>query len=110
MGMKEEIITDLATELRITEGDKFNEDLLRSKVNGAYRECQSIKGYTASYTEAMIERDMQNYYSQIRAVSLFDYNQIGSEFQSQYSQDGVSIHYTERNKLWYGVLPLAKRG
>ena len=110
MGMKEEIITDLATELSITEGDKFNEDLLRSKVNGAYREVQTARKYPVSYSEAMIDRDMLNYYSQVRSIALYDYNGIGSEGQTQYSQDGVSIHYVDRNLLFYGILPIAARG
>ena len=108
--MKEEIIAELRIELEETEGSKFNLTLLTSKVNSAYREVKTARKYPASYTEAAIERDMENYYSQVRAIALYDYNCIGSEGQTQYSQDGVSIHYVERDKLFYGVLPIAARG
>ena len=108
--MEEEIFNELRAELQETEGDKLNETLLRSKVKGAYRAVKAARKYPSSYTEAMIDRDMENYYSQVREIALFDYNQIGSEGQTQYSQDGVSIHYVERDKLFYGVLPIAVRG
>ena len=108
--MIEDIIEELKTELQETEGEKFNETLLTSKVKGAYREVMAARKYPASYSEAAIERDMDNYYSQVRSVALFDYNQIGAEGQTQYSQDGVSVHYVDRNSLFYGVLPIAARG
>ena len=108
--MLEEIFEELKAELVETEGDKFNATLLRSKINSAYRDVKAARKYPLSYTEAMIEREMENYYSQVREIALFDYTQIGSEGQTQYSQDGVSIHYVDRNKLFYGVLPFATRG
>lgn len=108
--MIEEIIEDLQTEIEGQEGDKFNLSLLTSKVKGAYRAVKTARKYPGSYTEAFIEKDMENYYSQIRDIALFDYNQIGAEGQTQYSQDGVSVHYVDRDKLFYGVLPIAARG
>ena len=108
--MIEEIVEDIKAELEITEGEKFNENLLRSKVRGAYRDVMASRKYPKHYTEAMIERDMQNWYSQIREIALYDFNQVGSEGQTQYSQDGVSIHYVDRNSLFYGIIPYAVRG
>lgn len=108
--MIEEIIEDLKIELEAEEGSKFNISLLRSKVKTAYREVQAARKYPVTYSEAMIERDMNNYYSQIRSIAMYDYNQSGSEGQTQYSQDGVSIHYVDRDRLFFGVLPIAARG
>ena len=108
--MKEEIFEELKTELTVTEGDKFNESLLRSKVNSAYRAVNTARKYPPSYTDAMIEHDMEKYYTQVREIALYDYNQIGAEGQTQFTQDGVTVHYLERDKLFYGVLPIASRG
>jgi len=108
--MIEEIIEELTAELQESEGAKFNQTLLRSKVNGAYRAVKTARKYPQSYTEAFIERDMENYYSQVREIAMYDYNSIGAEGQTQYSQDGVSVHYVDRNSLFYGVLPIAARG
>lgn len=110
MGLIEDVVSSLTTELEITEGERFNAALLRSKVENAYREVKTARRYPTSYTEAAIERDMENYYSQVRAVALYDYNAIGSEYQTSFSEDGTSIHYTDRNALFSGVLPIAKRG
>ena len=110
MGMVDDIITELKEELTETEGDKLNENLLRSKVKTAFRDVKKARRYPASYSDAMIERDIENYYSQVKSIALFDYNQIGAEGQTQYSQDGVSIHYVDRDRLFYGVLPIAARG
>ena len=110
MELINQIYENLKTELEITEGERFNPDLLRSKVNNAYMEVKTARRYPASYSEAMIERDMNDYYSQIRALALFDFNQTGSEGQTQFSEDGVSIHYIERDSLFYGVLPISRRG
>lgn len=108
--MIEEIIEELKTELSETEGEKFSLNLLTSKVKGAYRDVKAARRYPSSYTDAMIERDILNYYSQIKEIARYDYNQIGAEGQTQYSQDGVSVHYVGREKLFYGVLPIAQRG
>lgn len=108
--MIEEIIEELKTELSETEGEKFSLTLLTSKVKGAYRDVKTARRYPSSYTDAMVERDILNYYSQVKEIARYDYNQIGAEGQTQYSQDGVSVHYVEREKLFYGVLPIAQRG
>ena len=108
--MIEEIIEDLRAEIEGQEGDKFNLSLLTSKVKSAYRAVKTARKYPQSYTEAFIERDMENYYSQVREIAMYDYNIVGAEGQTQYSQDGVSVHYVDRDKLFYGVLPIAARG
>ena len=102
------VYESIKIELEITEGERFNPVLLRSKVENAYYEVKTARRYPISYTEASIDRDLENYFSQIRAIALFDVNQIGAEGQTQYSQDGVSVHYVDRNRLFAGVLPIAK--
>ena len=110
MGLKEDVISSLKTELEITEGAGFNESLLRAKVDNAYREVQTARRYPTSYTDAAKERDMERFYSQVRAIALYDYNQIGAEGQISFSEDGASIRYVDRDKLFQGVLPIAVRG
>lgn len=108
--MIEEIIEELKTELSTTEGERFSSELLTSKVKSAYRDVKAARRYPASYSEAMIESDMENYFSQVKEIARYDFNQIGAEGQTSYSQDGVSVHYVDRDKLFYGVLPIARRG
>lgn len=106
--MIESIIEDLTEELNITEGKKFNASLLQAKVNAAYREVKTARRYPSTYNEYVIENDMENYYSVVRAISLYDYNQIGAEGQKQYSADGTSIHYVDRDSLFKGVEPISR--
>lgn len=110
MNLVDQIIESLTAELEVTEGDRFNPVLLRAKVENAYREVKTARRYPLSYTDAMIERDIDKYYSQIRSIAMYDYNQIGAEGQTSFSEDGSSIHYVSRDSLFSGVLPIARRG
>lgn len=107
--MLEEIIEELKAELMETEGDKFNETLLRSKVKSAYRDIKTYKRFPDGMSEAQIETEMIKYYSNVLGLSLYRYNKIGAEGQTQYSQDGVSVHYEDEAVYYYGVLPYAVR-
>lgn len=105
--MKAEIITDLTTELMVTDADLFNLPLLTSKVNNAVMEVKMARKYPKSYTEQMVENDMERFYSVIRNLAMYDYNQIGAEGQTSYSGDGNTIHYVDRKEMFAQVLPLA---
>ena len=104
--MIESIISELTIELQ-NETD-FNADILALKVRNAYREVKQASNYPKSYTEETISADMENYYSNVKELALYDYNKVGAEGQTQYSADGESIHYVDRNKMFAGVLPIAR--
>lgn len=104
--MKTEIIAELTTELQ-NETD-FDAVMLGAKVNNAVREVQTARNYPSTYSASQIETDTVRFFSQVKAIALFDYNQVGAEGQTQYSADGVSIRYLDRAKLFYGVRPIAR--
>lgn len=101
--LKSEILADVA------QADLFSEPLLRTKINSAYREVKRARNYPKSYTDAQIEEDMANYYSNIEDLARYDYNAVGSEGMTQYSADGASIHYKDRDKLFYGIYPIGRK-
>lgn len=105
--MKAEIITDLTTELMVTDADLFNLPLLTSKVNNAVKEVQYARKYPKSYTDEMIEKDMNNYYSIVRNIALYDYNQSGAEHQKSFSEDGTNISYVDRKEMFALVIPIS---
>ena len=105
--MKAEIITDLTTELMVTDGDLFNLPLLTSKVNNAVKEVMAARKYPKSYSDGRIEDDLVKYYSQIRNLALYDYNQSGAEGQTSYSGDGNNIHYVDRKEMFAQIIPIA---
>lgn len=104
--VKEAVFRSLKTELEITEGESLNETLLQSKVDNAYEEVKAARNYPSSYSTQAIESDMEQYYSTIRGLALYDYNQIGAEGQISYNADGTSIRYLNRSSLFRGVLPI----
>lgn len=107
VGLEEEIMADLTAELSLTDPN-FSAALLLPKVRNAIREVKRARNYPASYTDAQIEADMYNYYSSIRNIALYDYNQIGNEFSTSSSENSIGIHWVDRNKLFAGICSFVK--
>ena len=105
--LEDEIIEDLTAELSETD-ENFNATVLAVKVKSAIREVKRAKKYTSNYTDERITADLQNYYSNIRALALYDYNLIGAEGQSSSTENGVSRSYVDRKTLFVGIIPIAK--
>ena len=105
--MKAAIVADLTTELMLTDADLFNLPLLTSKVNNAVMEVRAARKYPKSYAEEKVEKDMTYFYSTIRNIALYDYNQAGAEHQTSFSEDGSNIHYVDRKTLFAHITPIA---
>lgn len=108
--MLDEIFENLKVEMNAddSQSDKVNEQLLRIKVDGAFRDVKKARHYPSTYSQDQIEADMMNFYSNIESIARYDYNKVGAEGQSSYSADGTSIHYLNRDKLFYGVYPISR--
>lgn len=101
-----EIQEDLETELQLTE--PADSDILSSKVKNAIREIKRERNYQPHHTEEFIEIDIQKYYSNIRELALYDFNQVGAEGQVSMSENGVSRSWKSRRECFNGVIPFAK--
>jgi len=107
MALKDSIIADLTIELQ-GEPD-FNADILAIKVDTAIREVRMKRNYTAtSYKEAQIEADLENYYSVIKSVALYDYNHIGAEGERSHNENSVSRTWVDRDELFNGIHAFVK--
>ena len=53
-----------------------------------------------------IEEDIENYYSNIRDIALYDYNIIGAEGESYHYEGGTNRTYIDRRRLYNGIIPL----
>lgn len=105
--LQDELIADLTFELQ-KEPD-FSVDLLRSKVISAIREVKLKRNYGAtSYTDTQIEADLYNYYSIIKKVALYDYNQLGAEGEKSHNENGISRTWEDRDKLFSDVFSFVK--
>lgn len=107
VGIEQEIIAELTIELQ---GEPtFNADVLAIKVRNAIRELKMKRNYVAtSYTDTQIEDDLYNYFSVIKSVALYDYNQIGVEGQSSSTENGISRSYIDRDDLFRSVHAFVK--
>lgn len=106
--LKTEIIESLTVEL---ESDPdFSGEILEEKVANVINEVKQARKYAqAGYTDEQIESDIINYYANIRNLSLYDYNQSGMDFQSGHTENGITRSFMSRNRLFYGIVPLAKQ-
>lgn len=96
-----EILEDLTTELGlIKETDKA---VLTSKVKNAYREVKRTRNYQLYHTKDFIDNDMKNFYSNIRELALYDYNQEGAEGQTNHSENGTSRVWKDRKECFNGI-------
>lgn len=105
--LQDEIVADLTIEL--SEDDDFSADVLAIKVKNAIREIKSARNYPNSYTDEMIEKDLEtNYYSTIVNLARYDYNQIGAEGEVNHSEGDVSRSWVDRKEFFNGVTPFVK--
>ena len=104
--MQSLLIADLKIEL--SKDSTFDESVLTIKVVNAIKEVKRERRYPSSYTDTMIDEDLDRYYSNIRAIALYDYNQIGVEGQASHNEGGVSRTWVDRKSLFNGILPLSR--
>lgn len=106
-GLQNELVADLKTELK--NDPNFDEDILKAKVKNAIKDVRQRRNYGATaYKEDSIAEDLESYYSVIRNVALYDYNQIGAEGQVSHDENSVNRVWVDRNKLFNGVVAFVK--
>ncbi len=101
-----EIVEDLKIELENDVG--FSEDALAAKTRNAYREVKMARHYPSTYSTEMIDSDMEQFFAVIRDIALFDYNQIGKDFEQSHTENSVTRSYTSRLSLFANVIPIAR--
>lgn len=96
-----EILEDLTTELGLVkETDKA---VLTSKVKNAYREVKRTRNYQSFHTQEFVDNDMENFYSNIRELALYDFNQVGVEGQVSHNSNGTSRTWKDRKECLSGI-------
>lgn len=105
--LKNSIVESLTVELE--DDPDFSEEILEQKVLNAINEVRLARRYAkAGYSESQIESDIENYISNIRNISLYDYNQSGMDFQTSHQENSMSRTYMSRHRLFNGIIPLAR--
>ena len=106
VGLQEELLADLTLELE--DSDNFQPKALLQKVMGAIREVKTARNYPSRYSDIQIERDLYHFYPNMRNLALYDYNQIGAEFEESHGENSTDRKWVDRNSLFSGIIPLAR--
>lgn len=95
--------------LEMSKEPSYNADVIASKVSAVVMELMQRRRYSKSgMSDTAIERDLYDYYPQVLNVARYDFNTIGAEGEDRHTENGVDRTFTERGKLWAGVLPISR--
>lgn len=102
-----QIFLDLSLDIGLEQSDERSSNILLSKIRNAINDVKIQRNYQSYHTEDFINSDIKRFYSNIRALALYDWNKRGVEGQSSHSSNGTSRGYEDRNKCFNGIIPFA---
>lgn len=85
--------------------DKEDNLYIKQLIKQVENEIKSRRNYPSSYTEEQIAANMAKYEDVIVNLVVYDHSQAGEAYMSSYSENGVSRHWVEREKLLSDVIP-----
>lgn len=107
--MEQELLQDLKDYL----GDDYDaeqESALLFCVKRAILSFKNKRNYPNTYSDTLINSDMEKYYSCIFDLTLYWCNMQGCEFQSSHSESGVSRSFDSERDIYvlHDVIPIAR--
>ena len=104
-----ELIAELCNDLDIrnnTEDPDYK--ILISKLNSAIKAIKRVINFPDSYTEEM-ERDyLDDYYDNIKDLTLYDYLQDGATGEVTHNENGTNRTWKSRRECFYGIVSFAE--
>lgn len=85
-----------------------NNPIIEQLIEQAKKDVIAKRCYPDSYTQEMIEEDMNFFKCVIVNLVVYDYSQAGENYMTSYSENGVSRHWRDRDSLFVGVYPFVK--
>ncbi len=107
MALADEILADLGSELEVTDPD-YNSAILSTKINIAIKKVTNARNYPEHYTQERINADLEKYYTQIRDIALYMYNNIGVDFDKNYTSNKMSREVISESELYRGINKIAR--
>lgn len=111
VGLEEEIMAELTEEFKEAVPN-YNPTLLLLKLRSAMRTVRFKRKYTNNpeyfNTDERIEKDLRDYYENIRCLAVIRYNKIGAEGEKSHSENSVSITFTTEEECLAGVFAISK--
>lgn len=107
--MEKELLQDLKDYL----GDDYEaaqESALLFCIKRALLSFKNKRNYPDTYSDTVINKDMEKYYSCIFDLTLYWCNMQGCEFQSSHSESGVSRSFDSERDIYvlHDVIPIAR--
>lgn len=107
MALADEILADLGSELEATDPD-YDSAILSTKINIAIKKVTNARNYPEYYTQERINTDLEKYYTQIRDIALYMYNNIGVDFDKNYTSNKMSREVISESELYRGINKIAR--
>lgn len=104
-----QLITELCIDLDISENTEDVEyKKLISKLNSAIRAIKRDINFPASYTEKMIKAYLDDYYDNIKDLTLYDYLQNGATGELTHNENGTNRTWKSRRECFLGIVSFAE--
>jgi hypothetical protein len=107
MALADELLDDLGAELEATDPD-YNSAILSTKINVAIKKVTNARNYPDYYTQETINTDLEKFYTQIRDIALYMYNNIGVDFDKNYTSNKMSREVISESELYRGINKIAR--
>lgn len=112
--MNEELMTQLITELcnsldiGATDTEDSEYKKLISYLNSSVRAIKRIIGFPSYYTDEQIMDYLDNYYDNIKDLTLYDYLQDGATGEIIHNENGTNRSWKSRRECFFGIKTFAK--
>ena len=104
-----QLIAELCTDLDITNSTEDAEyQKLISKLNSAIRAIIRVINFPAYYTEQMRKDYLDNYYDNVKDLTLYDYLQKGATGELTHNENGTNRTWKSRRECFLGIVSFAE--
>lgn len=106
---REQLIIELCEDLDIknyAEDPEYKK--LISKLNSAIKAIKRLINFPESYTEQMEADYLDDYYDNIKDLTLYDYLQNGATGEVTHNENGTSRTWKSRRECFYGIVSFAE--
>jgi len=102
--LMEQLIDELCTDLEInndTEDSEYKK--LISKLNSSVKAIRRVINFPVYYTEEMITNYLNDYYDNIKDLTLYDYLQDGATGELMHNENGTNRTWKSRRECFIGI-------
>ena len=99
-------VLDILTTL-YSDQPTFKEDKVKVIVNNVVEEVIMARNYrNAGYTDEQIAKDLFKYKGNIKNLAEYDFAHFGAPHEISHSENSTSRTWSERNKLFAGIVSI----